>query len=88
MIFENDVIFSPINVGLSIAGTTKKMGVVFSGCLIFLITKKSMNIYAIAISDIDGKFRFKNLQLAEYELFANDQNKQFNAVIQDGVVPK
>lgn len=74
--------------GFRIKGTVKKLGVDHSG-LVQLFERTSGILVAQVTSDKFGKYEFTNLSnLFEFMIIAKDPNRQFNAVIQDNVVPK
>ena len=75
---------------LFIEGMVKKLGFAFSyPCQVFLLDRSNMQVIRKTLSDNHGKYRFEGLrQNYEYTIVATDPRKQFNAVIQDNVVPK
>ncbi len=71
-----------------IKGTTKKQGVSIS-CLVRVYEKSSGRLIDQQLSDQYGFYQFMNLKKsAQYLILGFDPNQNFNAVIQDNVVPK
>lgn len=69
-----------------IKGVTQKLGVTYSLAPVFLV--KDLRIIQQTISDEAGNYIFKNVIKGQsYTVFSRDLNKQYNAVIQDNVVP-
>mgnify|MGYP000045800115 FL=1 len=75
---------------LSIKGVVKKKGVVVTNpCLVFLFDRNNMNAIARTFSGPDGTYQFSGLVTGfKYAVAAKDPMNQYNAVIQDNVVPK
>ncbi len=75
---------------LSIKGVVKKKGVVVTNpCLIFLFDRNNMNAIARTFSGPDGIYQFSGLVTGiKYAVAVKDPMNQYNAVIQDNVVPK
>lgn len=79
---------SPENTYVSIKGATEKDKSPYPAD-VFLIDKNTMEIIRHAQSANNGTYQFNGLPIhQEYLLLAIDKLKQFNAVIQDNVVPK
>lgn len=76
--------------GLSkIQGVTQKQGAIYGDCLVRLFHRNSGILVSEKDSDLQGGYYFKGLKAdVAYFVVAFDKNKQFNAVIQDNVVPK
>lgn len=73
----------------SIRGSVKKLGQQFSNATIVIYEKSNMLPIAIKKPDQDGNFEFNGLGSdVRGFLIAFDESKQYNAVIQDNVVPK
>lgn len=70
-----------------IKGYLKKQGAPIAG-IVQLLSVASGRVIRISKSNSDGSYEFKGLPKGRYIIFARDKNKQFNAVIQDNVVPK
>lgn len=72
----------------TISGTVKKNGVI-NRANVHLYERISGNRVASTLADNEGFYEFKNLS-NEYKFFitSHDPSSQFNAVIQDNVVPK
>jgi len=72
-----------------IKGTIKMLGQPNPGSTIYLLLKPSMVVQSVTVSAKDGKYQFKGLNAANlFVVVAFDKKQQFNAVIQDNVVPK
>ena len=70
-----------------IKGTTKKLGAI-SPSSVFLFNPLTQKIL-ITTSDVDGSYKFLGLPKGQkFVVFARDDANQYNAVIQDNVVPK
>lgn len=82
----NNIFFSRKH-RLSIAGTTQRNGIK-SPAYVRVYEKISGNLIANSISDKFGNYSFFNLFPGCYVVVAIDPASQFNAVIQDNVVPK
>lgn len=81
-----------INTGPVVAkikGSTKRLGEKYKDCLVVLYSKANLQPIAVRKPDQDGNYSFLGLN-TELKTFvvALDQNQQFNATIQDNVVPK
>lgn len=76
--------------GLSeIQGLTQKQGAIYSNCFVRLFHRNSGVLVSEKKSDLRGEYVFKGLKASEvYFVVAFDRSKQYNAVIQDNVVPK
>lgn len=72
-----------------VAGSVKKVGQNYDSALIALYNKANLQLISIKRPDKNGEYSFMGLspQLNTF-IIAFDQNKQFNAVIQDSVEPK
>lgn len=72
-----------------IKGSTKKMGQQYQEAIIVLYNKANLQPLAVRKADMNGNYQFLGLN-TDLKTFvvAFDQNQQFNAVIQDNVVPK
>ncbi|ENX07621.1 carboxypeptidase-like regulatory domain-containing protein [Acinetobacter variabilis] len=57
-------------------------------CRIRLYEKLTGTKLNEVLSDANGNYEFTNLEKSKYFLVAHDPASQFNAVIQDNVVPK
>lgn len=73
----------------SIEGSIKKLGSNYNNATVVLYNKVNLQPLAARRPDKNGNYRFLGLN-TELKTFivAFDQNQQFNAVIQDNVVPK
>lgn len=73
----------------SIKGATKKVGLIYPECQVILYDKSTLLPVMSAHSDSGGKYGFSGIPKNKvYFLAAFDKTQQFNAVIQDNVVPK
>lgn len=75
------------SVFLSIKGETKQLGLPIS-VSVFLFEKHTLQVRRV-ISNKDGEYQFNGvIKGREYFIISHHPTKQFNAVIQDNVVPK
>lgn len=81
--------FGSKNTVASIKGSVKKLGIKYSQALVVLYSKADLLPVAIRKPDTNGNYQFLGLN-TELKTFvvAFDKDQQFNAVIQDNVVPK
>lgn len=70
-----------------IKGFLSKQGVPIVG-IVQLLSISSGRVIRVSRSKPDGSYEFKGLPKVRYVILSRDQNQQFNAVIQDNVVPK
>ncbi len=73
--------------GLSIKGTVKQKNIPIP-CRVRLFEKLSGRMIADVLTDNVGNYEFNHLTQAKFFLVAHHPKNQFNAVIQDNVVPK
>jgi len=73
--------------GLSIKGQVFKKNVSTS-CRVRLFEKNSGRLIADKLTDQNGNYEFDHLTKTNFFIIAHDFENQFNAVIQDNVVPK
>lgn len=73
--------------GLSIKGSVKQKNLP-TPCRVRLFEKISGRILADIQTDKHGNYEFKNLARVAFFILAHHPTSQFNAVIQDNVVPK
>lgn len=72
-----------------VKGTIKRLEVVDSGTPVCIFNKASRTLIWETKSRADGSYLFKNLNKnIDCFVIAFDPNNQYNAVIQDRVVPK
>lgn len=84
-----DVGFGSKNTVAKIQGSTKKLGQRYQNATIVLYSKANLQPVAMRKPDQNGDYRFSGLNNSiNCFIVAFDNNKQFNAVIQDNVVPK
>ena len=70
-----------------IKGSLQKQGVPVVG-IVQLLSVTSGRVIQVSRSKPDGFYEFKGLPKRKYIIFSRDDHKQYNAVIQDNVVPK
>ena len=72
-----------------IKGSVKKLGVQYQDATVVLYNKANLQPIAVRKPDQNGNYQFLglNTDLKTY-IVAFDKKQQFNAVIQDNVVPK
>ena len=81
--------FGSKNTIASIKGSVKKLGSKYSQASVVLYNKADLLPIAIRKPDQNGNYQFLGLNTdLKTFIVALDQNQQFNAVIQDNVVPK
>lgn len=72
-----------------IKGSTEKLGEKYRTCLVALYNKANLQPIAVRKPDENGDYQFLGLNTnLKTFIVAFDTNKQYNAVIQDNVVPK
>ena len=72
-----------------IQGSVKKLGEQYKDATVVLYSKANLQPIAIRKPDQNGNYQFLGLNTnLKTFIIAFDQNQQFNAVIQDNVVPK
>ena len=76
-----------INKGLSIKGRVSEKNIPIP-CRVRLFEKLSGRLIADVLTDSGGNYEFDHLTQAKFFLVAHHPQNQFNAVIQDNVVPK
>ena len=75
------------NLGLSINGQVREVGVPLP-CRLRLFEKLSGRLVADVLTDTNGFYEFNHLTKVKFFIVAYHPTSQFNAVIQDNVVPK
>ena len=73
--------------GLSIKGQVKEVGAPIP-CRLRLFEKISGRLIADKLTDKNGFYEFDHLTKTKFFIVAHHPASQFNAVIQDNVVPK
>lgn len=72
-----------------VAGSVKKLGHAYRDATIVLYRKNNLQPIAVTRPDKNGDYRFLGLNTnLKTFIVAFDKNQQFNAFIQDNVVPK
>lgn len=81
--------FGPNNTIAKIKGSIKKQGLIYMDAIVVAYNKANLQPIASQKPDENGNYQFLGLN-TDLKTFiaAFDQNQQFNAVIQDNVVPK
>lgn len=70
-------------------GTTRKLGQQYKDAIVALYNKANLQLIAVRKPDQNGNYQFAGLNTdLKTFIVAFDKNQQFNAVIQDNVVPK
>ncbi len=84
-----DVGFGSKNTVAKIQGSTKKLGQRYQNANVVLYNKANLQPIVITRPDTNGDYQFLGLN-TDLKTFvvAFDQKQQYNAVIQDNVVPK
>lgn len=73
----------------SIKGSVKKLGQQYQNAIVFLYNKANLQTIAIRKPDQNGNYLFLGLNTdLNTFIVAFDASKQYNAVVQDNVVPK
>lgn len=81
--------FGEKNTIAQIHGQVQKLSKNYSEALVVLFNKVDMKAIAFRKPDIDGNYAFLGLNTSlKVFIVAFDQQQQYNAVIQDNVVPK
>ena len=82
-------ILTPISIVGSIKGSVKKLGQNYQNATVVLYSKANLQPIAIRKPKENGDYSFMGLTTdMKTFIVAFDAKKQFNAVIQDNVVPK
>lgn len=91
-VLPNSILLQNISVGPVIAkitGSVKKLGQRYKDATVVLYNKANLQPIAIRKPDQNGNYYFLGLNTdLKTFIVAFDKNQQFNAVIQDNVVPK
>jgi hypothetical protein len=81
-----------INIGSTVTkvkGSVKKIGNQYKDAIVVLYNKANLQPIAVRKPDENGNYKFLGLNTdLKTFIVAFDKNQQFNAVIQDNVVPK
>ena len=81
--------FGSKNTVASIKGSTKKLGEKYKDALVVLYNKANLQPLAVRKPDENGEYRFLALNNSlNCFIVAFDNQRQYNAVIQDSLVPK
>lgn len=83
---ESDAIYTNTN-GLAIKGQVKQLNVHLP-CRVRLFERMTGRLINEVLTDSLGNYEFDHLTQAKFFLVAHHPQNQFNAVIQDNVVPK
>jgi len=76
-----------IGVGLAIKGQVKELNIPFP-CRLRLFERASGRLISEVMTDQSGNYVFNHLTTNKFFIVAHHPASQFNAVIQDNVVPK
>lgn len=91
-VLPNSILLQNISVGpviAKVAGSVKKLGQQYKDATVVLYNKANLQPIAIRKPDQNGNYQFLGLNTdLKTFIVAFDKNQQFNAVIQDNVVPK
>ncbi|MCK4115395.1 hypothetical protein HCY69_14700 [Acinetobacter radioresistens] len=72
-----------------VQGSVKKLGQQYQDAIVVLYNKANLQPLAVRKADMNGNYQFLGLNTdLKTFIVAFDQKQQFNAVIQDNVVPK
>lgn len=86
------VFLQNINVGpvtAKVQGSVKKLGAAYQNATVVLYNKANLQPIAVRKPDQNGNYQFLGLNTdLKTFIMAFDQKQQFNAVLQDNVVPK
>ena len=74
-------------IGLSIKGVVKEENTPIP-CRVRLFEKLSGRLIADKLTDLNGNYEFDHLAKINFFIVAHHPGSQYNAVIQDNVVPK
>lgn len=86
-VFLQGILTGPIVA--KILGSTKKLGQQYQDATIVLYNKANLQPIAVRKPNQNGNYQFLGLNTdLKTFIVAFDKNQQFNAVIQDNVVPK
>ncbi|MCH7331829.1 hypothetical protein [Acinetobacter modestus] len=84
-----DIDFGTNNTVASIHGTTKKLGKQYKDALVVLYSKSNLHPVSVQKPDENGAYAFFGLNNSiKFFIVAFDNNRQYNAVVQDNVVAK
>lgn len=82
-------IIAPGPVIAKVMGSVKKLGQQYQNATVVLYNKANLQPIAVRKPDQNGNYQFLGLNTdLKTFIVAFDKNQQFNAVIQDNVVPK
>lgn len=91
-VLPHDIILQQISTGPVVAkvmGSVKKLGQQYQNATVVLYNKSNLQPIAIRKPDQNGNYQFLGLNTdLKTFIVAFDASKQYNAVIQDNVVPK
>ena len=81
--------FGSKNTVANIKGSTRRLSEPYQKAVVELYNKANLQPIAVCKPDLDGQYQFVGLNTdLKTFIVAFDQKKQYNAVIQDNVVPK
>lgn len=71
----------------SIRGQVLKLGINIP-CRVRLFVKATGQLFKDVVTDENGYYTFKDIPLNRYYVVAHDPDGEYNAVIQDNIIPK
>lgn len=80
-------IFDLDNKYLSIKGMVLKKGINIP-CRVRLFIKSTGQLFKDVVTDENGYYEFTEIPLNRYYVVAHDPDGEYNAVIQDNIIPK
>jgi len=84
-----DIGFGLNNTVANIRGTTKKLGAQYKDAMVVLYSKSNLHPVSVQKPSENGTYAFLGLNnTTRFFIVAFDNNRQFNAVIQDNMVAK
>ena len=84
---SNTLVGTSLDKGLSIKGQVRETGIPMP-CRVRIFEKLSGRLVADILTDSNGFYEFDHLTKTKFFIVAHHPASQFNAVIQDNVVPK
>lgn len=72
---------------LSIKGQVLKRGINIP-CRVRLFVKATGQLFKDVVTDANGYYEFNEIPLNRYYVVAHDPDGEYNAVIQDNIIPK
>lgn len=90
MIISEKILFSFPVTGISkkVTGKTMKIGRIAANQQVAFFSRVNNSLLGTTVSDENGNYEFQITTSAPIYIVALDSQKEFNAVVQDNVVPK